>query len=91
LFLWESALGKVIFWIVVFFLVLLALRMVSVYKTRQEQRDDADAQRTKNRDDKPVDDSMVKCAACGVYIPKSTATMKANGLVCRDPQCAHRG
>jgi uncharacterized protein len=83
-------LGKVIFWIVVFFLVLLALRMISVHKTRQEQREEKEEKNAKNRDDKPANDSMVKCAACGVYIPRSTAIMKANGLVCGDPNCGNR-
>lgn len=89
--------GKIIFWIIVFFLVLLALRLVSVHKTRQdakERRDDEDAKaRTQGRgkrDDVPVQESMVKCARCGVFVPKSTAVMTSSGMACNDSACSHR-
>ena len=67
--------GKIIFWIVVFFLVLLALRLVSVHKTRNEQRDLDNEKRAnpddpnRKRDDKPASDAMVKCERCGVFTP----------------------
>ena len=88
--------GKVIFWIVVFFLVLLALRLVSVHKTRQDAKDrrDSDARKGKGtdgkRDDTPAQDAMLKCGRCGVFIPKSTAVMTRDGLACNDSSCGHR-
>ncbi|TAG01000.1 MAG: hypothetical protein EAZ30_00365 [Betaproteobacteria bacterium] len=85
--------GKVIFWIVVFFLVLLALRMVSVYKSRQEAKDDeAQAKKSKraDRDDAKATDSMVKCSQCGTYIAQSSAQRKATGWACADAACARR-
>ncbi len=87
--------GKVIFWIVVFFLVLLALRLVSVYKARDDARDEARDEKNNNksspmRDDKPADDSMVKCVECGVFMPKTTSLMKAKGWSCRDANCSNR-
>ncbi len=91
--------GKIIFWIVVFFLVLLALRLVSVHKTRadaKERRDEEDAKRaaanaqSRRRDDTPAQDSMIKCTRCGVFIPKATTVMASTGLVCNDKACGHR-
>ena len=88
--------GKIIFWIVVFFLVLLALRLVSVHKTRQdakERRDEDAAKRSKaagKRDDTPAADSMIKCTRCGVFVPKSSTGMSPTGLACSDKACSHR-
>jgi uncharacterized protein len=93
--------GKIIFWIVVFFLVLLALRLVSVHKTRQdvkerrEEEDNRAANRAKGdgkgkRDDTPAQESMIKCARCGVFVPKSTAVMTSSGMACNDSACSHR-
>ncbi len=88
--------GKFIFWIVVFFLVLLALRLVSVHKTRadaKERREDDDAKRqatAAKRDDTPAQDSMIKCTRCGVFVPKATTVMASTGLVCNDKACGHR-
>ena len=85
--------GKIIFWIVVFFLVLLALRLVSVHKTRQDAKDlrDDEASNAKSkRDDTPAQDSMIKCSRCEVFVPKSTTVMTPTGLACHDAACRHR-
>ena len=88
--------GKVIFWIVVFFLVLLALRLVSVHKTRNEQRDRDEENRDKaddpkrERDDTPASDAMVKCESCGVFTPKANAVMRRGGWICGDERCAQK-
>ncbi len=88
--------AKIIFWIVVFFLVLLALRLVSVHKTRadaKERRDEEDAKQhgaTAKRDDAPAQDSMIKCTRCGVFVPKATTVMTRTGLACNDEACGHR-
>jgi hypothetical protein len=91
--------GKIIFWIVVFFLVLLALRLVSVHKTRadaKERREDEEAkrnaagQKSANRDDTPAQDSMIKCTRCGVFVPKANTVRASTGLVCNDKACSHR-
>ena len=91
--------GKIIFWIVVFFLVLLVLRLVSVHKTRadaKERREEDEAKRTAatahsgKRDDVPAQDSMIKCTRCGVFVPKATTVMTRTGLACIDKACAHQ-
>jgi uncharacterized protein len=86
-------LGKVIFWIVVFFLVLLALRMVSVHKSRREAREEKeerDAQ-SGNRDTAPANDVMIRCANCGVFLPKANAVMSKGGMSCGNAQCERLG
>ena len=88
--------GKIIFWIIVFFLVLLALRLVSVHKTRadaKERREDEEAKRkpaSAARDDTPAQDSMIKCTRCGVFVPKANTVRASTGLVCNDKACGHR-
>jgi hypothetical protein len=85
--------GKIIFWVVVFFLVLLALRLVSVHKTRRdvkERREDEAKKNATMRDDKPAQEVMVKCGRCGVFVPKSTTVMTPTGLACNDAACTHR-
>jgi uncharacterized protein len=83
--------GKFIFWIVVFFLALLALRMVSVHKARREAREleEEKKEQVKHRDTKPASDTMVRCATCGVYLPKANAIMSKAGMVCGNAQCEH--
>lgn len=83
-FAFSTLVGKVIFWIVVFFLVLLALRLVSVHQARRERREEQAQQR------KPADEPMVRCGQCNVYLPKSSAVMTERGYGCGDADCAHR-
>ena len=83
--------GKIIFWIVVFFGVLLALRLVSVHQTRRDERHRRDSDGGKGkRDTKPAQEVMVKCGRCGVFLPKSNAVMTPQGLSCGDEACGHR-
>lgn len=89
--------GKIIFWIVVFFLVLLALRLVSVHKTRQDERDRRDDESRQDngskpgkRDTRPAQEPMVKCSACGVFLPKSSSVMTPAGPICGDKDCPNK-
>jgi len=77
--------GKLIFWIVVVFVALFALRLVNVGKAKRRARD-ADAGK---RAAKP-DESMVRCEKCGVFLPQGDARPVAGGYVCGDPACATR-
>jgi uncharacterized protein len=85
--------GKVIFWIVVFFLVLLALRLISVHQARRTARDADNEENAKeinrggDRDDTPANDTMVRCANCGVYLPKADAVMSKTGMSCGNTRC----
>ena len=74
--------GKIIFWIVVGFVALLALRLVNVAKLRaREQRDKAAPKAV---------EAMVQCRHCRVFLPRADATAIPGGYRCADPRCASR-
>jgi hypothetical protein len=75
--------GKMIFWLVVFFVVLFALRLISVAKSRSRDR-------APRRPPKAVEGSMSRCVDCGVYLPSADAVASPRGPLCGDPQCAQR-
>jgi len=75
--------GKVIFWLVVFFVVLFALRLINVAKNRP--RDPAPPP-----DRKPIGGTMTRCVDCGIYVPATDAKLGPRGAVCGDAQCAER-
>ena len=77
--------SKLIFWIVVVFAVLFVVRLLNVAKTRRRAEPPPTAPREKD-----VAGSMVRCAECGVYLPKADARLLPQGFGCGDPQCAHR-
>jgi hypothetical protein len=75
--------GKVIFWLVVFFAFLLVLRLVNVAKQKR------------NRPAEPpppgrLPETMVRCHDCGVYLPREEAQATLRGFRCRDGQCETR-
>ena len=74
--------GKVIFWLVVFFILLLALRLINVASSRSRHRDAAPP--------KAKDAAMIRCVNCGVYLPSADAIQGPRGPLCGDPQCAQR-
>jgi uncharacterized protein len=76
--------SKIIAWLILIFLVLLALRMISMRNNRARRRA-ADP-------GKPVDsgDPMVRCANCGVFLPRAEARAVNDGFACADGQCAKR-
>jgi uncharacterized protein len=71
--------GKVVFWIVVVFVLLLGLRLFNAGKAKRRAQD---AGRTKV-------ETMVRCAKCGVFLPQADARPLADGFVC-DPGCTAR-
>ena len=73
--------GKVIFWIVIIFAALLVLRM---YNMRQQKKKAArEAQATPGKAQ-----AMVRCAGCGVYLPRSEALLIDGTLRCHDKGCS---
>ena len=75
--------GKVIFWLVVVFVALFALRIYNVAKMRKARGKPKSA-----RDTTPA--SMVRCVQCGVFLPKPEAVETTTGYRCQDPACAVR-
>ena len=80
--------GKIIFWIVVFFVVLLALRLVNIAGSKARRtRERGEAQDDKG---KLPAEPTVRCVDCGTYLPKSEAKPAPNGYRCGDPACPRR-
>ena len=75
--------GKVVFWIVVFFVILFALRLLNVAKAKRRQ-----AKPPEDRKAIPPAEPTVRCERCGVYLPKSEAMPVPTGYRCSDPACA---
>ena len=76
--------GKIIFWLVIIFAVLLVLRLVNVAQSRN-RRDAARAAKGSQQQD-----AMIRCVDCGVYLPSADAKAGPRGPLCGDPQCARR-
>ena len=77
--------GKIIFWIVVVFVVLFVLRLVNIAKSRR-----AEGGRERAADERKPAGAMVRCTQCGIFLPKADAVPSAQGFRCGDPDCAQR-
>ena len=75
--------GKVVFWIVVVFAVLFGLRLLNAAKAKRR----ADLAR---RGGTAAAEPMVRCARCGVFLPRADATPVPDGFSCSDAGCAQR-
>ena len=76
--------AKIIAWLIVIFIVLLALRLVNFRNARRrarEQATKAGAPAAKGGE------SMVRCVRCGVYVPSADAKPGPDGLTCGEPVC----
>jgi len=72
--------GKIIVWIVVVFVALFGLRLYNTAKGRA---------RAAAKARKPTEvEAMVRCARCGVFLPRPDAAVAADGYRCREPACA---
>jgi hypothetical protein len=76
--------GKIVFWLIVFFVVLLVLRLVNAANSRA-----ANGKAPGGRND-TKHTAMARCVNCGVYLPRSDAVDGPRGPVCGDPQCLPR-
>jgi hypothetical protein len=79
--------GKIVFWIVVFFVVLLALRLVNVAAAKRRRGGERGH---KERQRELTAEPTVRCAECGTFLPKSEAQPTSNGYRCNDPGCPRR-
>ena len=71
---------KIVLWILFIVAVLFALRLLNVAKTkRRASGQGASAP--------PAAETMVRCACCGVYLPRKDATPGPAGLTCGEPAC----
>lgn len=77
--------GKLIFWLVLIFGVLFALRMWNASKLRAARRDESGSGSAG-----PKATQMIKCVECGVFLPAADAATTAGGYRCGDPSCPNR-
>jgi uncharacterized protein len=77
--------AKVVAWLVLIFVVLLALRMINMRKTRSKTRG-----ATRAPAGEAIAQPMVRCARCGVFLPRSDARAVTEGYACADSECAKR-
>jgi len=68
--------------------VLLALRMINARKARSRTSGAAGA--TGAAATEIPAQPMVRCARCGVFLPRSEASTVAGGYACTDSECAKR-
>ena len=76
--------AKIIAWLILIFVVLFALRMINVRKARSRTR--GAAAPAGGTEAQP----MVRCARCGVFLPRTDASPVAGGYACADSECAKR-
>ena len=63
---------KYLLWIIVVFAILLGLRLLNVGKAKRR----AEAER--RSEGAPMQETMVRCVRCGVYLPRAEATLDAD-------------
>ena len=76
---------KLLLWVVLLGIALLALRLVNIAGAKRRQRPAGGAQAQRAPDDK-----MVQCVRCGVYVPSADAKPGPGGLTCGEPACLER-
>jgi hypothetical protein len=76
--------AKVVAWLVLIFVVLLALRMINVRKNRSKTRATPTSAAETNAQ------PMVRCVRCGVFLPRTDASPIVGGYTCADSECAKR-
>lgn len=75
--------GKTLFWIAVFFAVLLVSRYLSHQAAKKRFRGEQDAKTFRNNP-LPGSEAMVRCAHCGVHLPRSEALLSKDETWCSE-------
>ena len=73
--------GKIVFWLIIVFAVLLVLRLVNTAQSRDRRGWASAGGKSRKQDE------MVRCVDCGVYLPSADARTGPKGPLCGDPQC----
>jgi uncharacterized protein len=79
--------AKIIAWLIVVFVVLLALRIVNLRHARARRASES-ARQGGDAKAGNVAEPMVRCARCGVYLPRAEATSVRDGYACAVGECA---
>ena len=75
--------AKLIAWLIVIFVVLLALRMINMHNARKRARAQAAA--------KQIAEPLVRCLRCGIFLPRADARAVDGGFACASGSCAGKG
>lgn len=75
--------GKTLFWIAVFFGVLLLSRYLSHKAAKKRFRGEQKTQESRTNP-LPGSEAMVRCAHCGVYLPRSEALLSQDETWCSE-------
>lgn len=75
--------GKTLFWIAVFFVVLFASRFLALHAAKKRFRDEKAQQAPRNQP-LPNSEQMVRCAHCDVFLPRSDALLRENETWCSE-------
>ena len=77
--------GKIVFWLVVVFALLLVVRLINAAKTKRRGAPPGPQK------DAQTPAAMVRCVECGVFLPKADARPVPQGFHCGQVNCAqHR-
>lgn len=75
--------AKILAWVIVILVVMLALRIANLRKARARRaRESGRAAATRGAE------AMVRCVRCGVYLPRAEAKPVRGGLACAAGECA---
>jgi hypothetical protein len=73
--------SKVLFWVVLIFVVLFVVRLIG----------SAQAKKRRERDAPPAQGAdMVRCSKCGTFVPRADAIDGPGGFRCREGNCLPR-
>ena len=75
--------AKIVAWLVLIFVVLLALRLINQRKARRQRADASGAAAT-------AVEPTVRCVRCGVFLPRAEATQRGGEYTCPAGQCVKR-
>ncbi len=82
--------GKLLFWIALIFLVLIVVRMLGRSVAAIQARHAPISKRKPTQAAQPPSEIMVRCAHCGMYLPRSEALQMGGKTWCT-PEHVHVG
>jgi uncharacterized protein len=85
--------AKIIAWLILIFVVLLALRMINLRNARAQRKSgnmSSSGNAAPGAGAKPGAEPMVRCVRCGVYLPRAEARKASGGYVCAADGCAEQ-
>jgi uncharacterized protein len=79
---------KIIAWLIVICVVLLALRIINLRNARVRRASEAASGASARGGGRNAAAPMVRCARCGIYLPRDEAREVRGGYACIGGECA---